>query len=439
MRSLATTLSSAGWQVSGSDESAVDRWPSPNGESPIRSYVGHRVEQVPVDADLVIYSSAVPPTNCERRAAQLAGIPELSYAEVLGRLQLGRTGIGVSGTHGKSTTSAMLTSILVAAGVDPTAVFGAVPLGATSGGRCGAGEHVIVEACEYRRNFLQLNCQAAIVLNLEWDHCETFGDLSSVEVAFSQFAARLPADGVLVVNDDCSKALSARGEISARMVTFGESAAADWRGEPLEVEQGRYRFRITHHGARLTDIAIKVPGRHNLHNALAAAALAAELGMPAAAIRHGLESFGGLQRRCQTIGTFGGVTLVDDYAHHPSELRATLEALRQQYPNRRLWCVFQPPQAARTAAMLDEFAASLQNADAVLVAEIFRARESSRSGVSSGDLAARVPRGPAVCEAITEFNELIERLADACSPGDIVVTCGAGDIGKVLHGLRERL
>lgn len=439
MRSLAALLADAGWRISGSDAQPVALPTADHWNLPIRCHAGHSPEQVPATAELVIYSSAVAEQNCERVAARELGIPQFSYPQILGRLQAGRMGIGVAGTHGKSTTTAMLANILITAGADPTVVLGAVPLGAASGARLGAGEFALVEACEFQRNFLQLNCQAALVLNVEWDHCETYPQLGEVFDAFASFAGRLPADGLLVVNQDCPVARRLCRDAPARCVTFGATPTAGWHAASVGIYRGAYRFRIVAGTRVLTEVCLRLPGRHNLHNALGAAALAAELGMPATAIRRGLEHFNGLQRRCQALGTYAGVTLVDDYAHHPTEIRATLAAIRGQYPGRRLWCVFQPHQAVRTIAMLDEFAVSLQNADAVLVADIYRARESEPCGISSQDLAARIARGPRIREAILNHNELVERLAAAVAPGDIVVACGAGDIGKVLHGLRERL
>lgn len=439
MRSLAVVLAAAGWRVSGSD--AADPL-ADHSQSAYVAWHGHDAAHVPLDACALVYSSAIPDDNCERLAARRLGIPELSYPQMLGRLQSsrsGRIGVAVAGTHGKSTTCAMLTSILAAAGADPTAVFGAAPLGEACGGRFGAGSHVVVEACEYQRNFLQLAPQAAVVLNLEWDHCETYPQLVDVQRAFAQFARRLPRDGLLLVHHDCSAARRACLGARANLITFGESPAATWRAIELEGRQGQYRFRLAYRDVPFVDVALQVPGRHNVQNALAAAALAFELGMPAAAIRRGLSEFPGIERRCQTVGTFAGVTLVDDYAHHPTELRATLATVAEQYPGRRVWCVFQPHQAARTAALLDELALSLHNADAVLVADIYRARESGDAPVTSDDLARRVPPGPRVCEAIHGHGPLVDRLAAECQPGDVVVTCGAGDIGKVLDGLRERL
>jgi len=438
MSSLATVLESAGWSISGSDLAAGPAAIHNGGVDSIQRLAGHAAEHVPVDADLVVHSSAIPATNPERAAARRLGIPELSYPEVLGRLQRGRMGLGVAGTHGKSTTTAMLTEILAAAGADPTAIFGAVPRGAHSGGRLGAGPHVLVEACEYQRNFLELACEAAIFLNVEWDHCETYRDADAVQAAFAQLARQLPRGGILVCNEDCPRARAAGRFTPARRVSFGTTLDAAWRAIPLGIRSGRFRARIVHRSQSLVEIALAVPGRHNLLNALAAAALAAELGTPATAIRQGLEAFPGLQRRCQTLGTFGGITLVDDYAHHPTELCATIAALRAQYPGRRICCVFQPHQAARTAALLDGFARSLHNADAVFVADIYRAREAAPPGITSAELVARIPPGPQDREAIPDFKHLIERLVGVCTPGDVVVACGAGDIGKVLHGLRER-
>lgn len=440
MQSLAAVMVASGWSLTGSDLAAESLSLEPDScvDSP-RYYHGHAASQLPADADLLVYSSAVPESNCERRAAQARGIPELSYAQMLGRLQAGVVGVAIAGTHGKSTTTAMVTSILVEAGADPTAIFGATPLGAACGPRRGAGEHVVVEACEYRRHFLELDPRVAAVLNIQWDHCDTYADLAAVRRAFGQFASLVPSDGALVINRDCANARAACLDSGAPLTTFGVLAGADWLGGGLRPVRGCYHFQVWRRGRRVTEVALRVPGLHNVYNALAAAAVAGELGVSSVAIRRGLERFAGLHRRCETLGTFGGVTLVDDYAHHPGAIRATLAALRQRYPGRRLWCVFQPHQALRTAALLDEFADSLHNADAVLVAEIYRAREGETDvAVSSADLAGRIGPGPGVAAALPTQQAIADRLSVDCRAGDVVVTCGAGDIGKVLHELCQR-
>ena len=419
MSALARVLMDWGWQITGSDASAA----------------GHAADNVPADAELLIHSDAVGEGNPEVREAARRGIPVLSYFEALGRLSAGRRTLAVAGTHGKSTTAAMLGAILVEARLDPTVVVGAVPVGATSGGRAGCGAWMVVEACEYRANFLKLRPEAAAILNVEPDHFDFYRSRGQLDRAFADLAGGLPASGLLVAGRDSPRARAAASVAGCRVETFGMEGRADWSAGTIDAERGYYGFELTRGGRTLGEVRLRVAGRHNVLNALAAAALASYAGVAGEAILRGLGRFQGLQRRLQERGAWRGVALVDDYAHHPTEVRAAIQAVREMYAGRRLWCVFQPHQASRTKALLDELAASLDNTDMTLVAEIFRAREPQEgpAEVSAADLAERVRRRGRCVGAIHSMEEIAGHLRARLRPGDVLLVMGAGDIGR-LHG-----
>ncbi len=454
MRSLAQVLSQRGWRLTASDSGLLA--PQVLAGSGVRIRPGHSPRNVPLDAELVIHSDALEPANCELRRAKRLGIPAITYPQALAGLMSPDAaeqvtaapprGVAIAGTHGKSTATAMAATILIQAGLDPTVVLGAVPHGWASGGRDGQGDLVLVEACEYRENFLQLEPSFAVVLGIEPDHFDCYETDADVTAAFERFVERLPADAMLLANFDCRatrevchRALARQS--ACRLVTFGVDEAATWRAVDLVCDRGCYRFRIEVAGEHFATVRLSVPGRHNVTNALAAAALAAELGMPGPVVRDALENFSGIERRLETVGTFGGVTLVDDYAHHPSAVTATLAALRECHPAGRLFAVFEPHQASRMIRCFEPFARSLLAADRVLVTEVFTAREQPTGGESSlaVDLAARVRQLGGSAVAWERFEDVVEQLAAEARPGDTVVTLGAGDIRKVRHGLVQRL
>ena len=449
MRSLAAVLAGWGWELTGSDLA-----PGPvelGRHTRMTVCRGHAAANVPGDADLVVYSDAIPVDNPETGRAAELGIPALSYFQVLGRLMAGRHGLAVAGTHGKSTTTAMAAEILVRAGLDPTVVFGAAPLGRTGGGRAGRGELMLVEACEYRANFLHLQPQTAVILGIEPDHFDCYRTAGELEEAFGRFARSVPREGLLLAQNGCAATRRVPAGAACRVETFGFKSGADWQARGLALRRGIYAFDVVRRGQVLCRVHLRVPGRHNVLNALAAAALAWVGGVPPERIGAALGGFRGLHRRLELVGAWRGVTLVDDYAHHPTEVTATLQTLRRMFPGRRVWCVFQPHQVSRTERLLDELAESLQNADRVLVAEIFRAREGPpRDGdVTAADLARRVrevsaapsgrPAGAAVEVPEVHATEDITRLLETrLAPGDVLVTMGAGDIRRICDGLIDR-
>lgn len=439
MQALAEVMLGQGWRLTGSDLAPQDLgWLSAAG---VPVYAGHCEEHLPANADLVVYSEAVGPENAERRRAAQRGLRQLSYPAMLGELMAGRTGLAVAGTHGKSTTTALAGEILREANLGPTVVGGAAPLGRNTGGCCGRGRHVLVEACEYRSNFLHLAPQAAVLLGIEHDHFDCFDSLAKVEQAFLQFTQRVSADGLILAHTGCPAALRVAQQSDRSVVTFGLGPDADWRAVELRSFRGRYAFWIERRGRRVAEVKLAIPGVHNVVNALAAAALAGEMGATAGAIERGLMRLAGLRRRLETRGRWSEIVLLDDYAHHPTEVAASLRAVRERLPGRRVWCVFQPHQASRTRALLDEFAASLHNADRVAVAEIYRAREApgEYGDVTAAELAERVRRRGRPTLDVHGAEQIVERVHAALAPGDVLITMGAGDIRKVGDAFVGRL
>jgi len=431
MRSLAEVLLGLGWKLSGSDL-ACDLH-AELASAGVRVQRGHAAAHLPRATDLVIRSDAIRADNPELRRAVELGIPTLSYFEMIGRLMSGRRGLAVAGTHGKSTTTAMAAEILVSAGCDPTVFCGAAPLGRFSGGRAGRSELVLAEACEYRANFLHLHPQMAVILGIEPDHFDCYDSADRLRHAFAQFAASVPEYGLVLARDDCPATRRATAALGCRTETFGFGAEAVWSARHLQERGGRYSFEVFRDGRSICVVRLGVPGRHNVLNALAATALTAACGVNPEQIARRLSHFGGLCRRLELVGWSRGVAVLDDYAHHPTEVAATVETVRQMLPGRRLWCVFQPHQVCRTEHLLDELALSLQNVDRVLVADIFRAREPGpRSGeVTSADLARQIRRLGGDVTPVHTTREIIQLLETRLVPGDVLITVGAGDIRKV--------
>jgi UDP-N-acetylmuramate--alanine ligase len=437
MRALARVLLENGWRLSGSDLTIAAN--DPLATAGIRCFAGHAAEQVCNDVDCVIHSSAIADVNPELGRARYLGIPIVSYAEMLGLLMRGRCGLAVAGTHGKSTTTAMAAEILLAAGCDPTVICGATWCDGRECGRAGKGNAVLVEACEFRQNFLNLRPRDAVILNMELDHFDCYDSIDEIESAFSCFAASLPADGRLIVPFANQPLRRVIASAVCRSESFGLQEGSDWMAADVRSSRGQYGFDLVHGGKDLGRVELSVFGEHNVLNALAAAALSASCGVSPAKIIEGLSQFSGLQRRLEPLGTVGGVTFWDDYAHHPTAILATLRAVREASPGARVWCLFQPHQALRTARLLDELALSLQNAERVLIADIFRAREGppQPGEIVAADLAARTR---ALGQDVPELHaslDIQQFLQTRLAPGDVLVVMGAGDIGRIAHGLMD--
>ncbi len=441
MKALAELLDGMGLRVTGSDlqpDSLVIETMRKRG---LRVHQGHDDSFVPNDIDLLVYSPAVRETNPERLLATRLSIPQFSYSQMLGKLMQSRTGVAISGTHGKSTTTAMTSTILDDAGMSPSAVVGAELCGRGVSGWAGNGKHFVVESCEYQRSFLDLSPSYAAILGIELDHVDCYADLTALESVFSEFAESVDAEGTLLVNGNCATALAAARATTAEVVSFGLEQHVDWWASDIRTSDAGTRFRIFYHGDFFTELLLPLPGTHNVANALAAAAMSHHLGVGPREIKDSLEQFQGIRRRFESVGSWRGVTLIDDYAHHPTAVRATLTAARQRFQSRRIWCAFQPHQVSRTRALIDEFAKSFELADETLVVPVYTAREAGAiSAVEmSRELVARITENGQKVRYLPSLDRVIATLEDDARPGDVVITMGAGDINRVQHEFNRRL
>ena len=394
---------------------------------------GHRAENVG-EVQLVIVSSAVPPDNPEIAEARRRGIPVVKRDWVLERMTRGRTTIAVAGSHGKTTIAAMLALILTEAGLDPTFIVGGILQNLGTNARAGRGEPFVIEADEYDRTFLGLRPRIAVVTNIEMDHPDCYPRLDDMVEAFREFLGLVPEDGCVVGCGDEARVRGVLGELvgahRVHVITYGLGEGADWRAVGIRPnELGGHEFVALHDGRGVGEFGLGIPGVHNVQNALAALAVAHRMGLNLARVGETLRGFRGVQRRFEVKGEAGGVTVVDDYAHHPTQIRTTLAAARERYPGRALWVVFQPHTYSRTRALLDDFAASFADADHVVVTGIYAAREFDDLGVSAADIVARMAH-PDV-RHIADLRDAAGYVIHRLQPGDVLLTLGAGDVWKV--------
>ncbi|MCX7682856.1 MAG: UDP-N-acetylmuramate--L-alanine ligase [Anaerolineae bacterium] len=440
LSAIARVLMERGFEVSGSDL-ALSPAAQALAQDGVRVSVGHRPENVD-GADLVVASSAVPATNVEVAAARAAGIPVIKRPELLAQMMSGYQGIAVAGTKGKTTTTAMIATILLAAGCDPTFIVGGVIAGPERNARAGRGPHFVIEADEYDRTFLSLTPCVAVVTNVEHDHPDCYPTFAEFRAAFEAFVGLIPPAGLLVAgwDDPTARQLGEeRRAGGATTVFYGLGKGAEWRAEDIRPNfAGGVDFLATRNGQVAGLIRLRLPGAHNALNAVAALAVADFLGVPMHLAQSALTSFQGVRRRFEIKGTLNNITVVDDYAHHPSAIRATLQAARERFPGRALWAVWQPHTYSRTLALLEQFARAFDLADHVIVLPIYPARESDTLGIRSADVVARMEHRDARCAESIE--EAVVWLGTEVQPGDVVLTLSAGDgnrVGELLLNVLE--
>ncbi len=431
MSGLAEVLLKKGFTVSGSDahESELADRLAKLGAS---VFYGQCAENIIPGIDAVVYTAAVHPDNPEYMAAAAAHLPMLSRAELLGQIMRNyHTAIAVAGTHGKTTTTSMLSTVLMAADTDPTVSVGGILPEIGGNIRVGKSGMFLTEACEYTNSFLSFHPTVGIILNIEEDHLDFFKDLADIRSSFSRFAALLPKDGLLVINGEIEKPEEICSGASARVVSYGLGGTETYTAEDISFNRtGCASFAVLRKGRRLGAVTLSIPGLHNVSNALAAIAAASELGIGFAEITKGLADFHGTDRRFQYKGSVNGVTIIDDYAHHPTEITATLKTA-ELCPRRELWCVFQPHTYSRTKALLPAFAQALAHADHVVLADIYPARETDDLGISSRTLQAEIQKLGKTCEYFPSFGEIEKFLLKNCMHGDLLITMGAGDVLKI--------
>jgi UDP-N-acetylmuramate--alanine ligase len=435
MSGIAEILLTMGYTVSGSDlrRSAVTERLVGMGA---RVFEGHAAANA-AGSDVVVTSSAVSPTNPEVLEARSRKVPVIQRAEMLAELMRLKYGIAVAGMHGKTTTTSMIASVLAAGGLDPTVVVGGRVNALGSNARLGNSQYLVAEADESDRSFLKLSPVLAVVTNLDREHMDCYRDMADVETAFVEFMDRVPFYGASVACVDNPLLRAVLPRVRRRLYTYGESADADFRVRVLAKNgAGLSRFEVTYDGVVLGPFALHVPGRHNVMNAAAAVAIGVQLGVAPEQIIAGLDGFRGVDRRFQVKGTVRGVTVVDDYGHHPTEIVATLRAARECGYGRVL-VLFQPHRYTRTRDLMNEFIASFGDADCVEVLDIYAASEEPIAGVTARGLVESIGR-PAV-EYAASIEEGIEALVRKSREGDVILTLGAGNVSHAAGAILERL
>ena len=386
--------------------------------------------------DLVVRTAAAPDENAELVAARSLGIETSFYAHLLGEVMAERFGVAVAGTHGKTSTSSMLAYALLRCGLDPSFVVGGTSPQLGGGSRSGAGEAFVAEACEYNRSFLNLSPTVAVVTNIEADHLDTYpGGIDEIVDAFRDFAARLPAHGALVINGDCPHSARLRKTADVAVQRVGKTLGCEWTLVPAGLSNGCPVGHLLHEGKQAATLRLSVPGQHNLMNAAMSVAAATLAGADVKQAADAVSDFRGVDRRQTLVGTIRkpAVTVVDDYGHHPTEIRMTLAALRDRYSPKRLICVFQPHQASRTRHLLDDFATSFAAADLVFLPDIYSVRDTidDQRFVNSGQLADRIRAAGGHAEHVPTFDKVADRVKAELRDGDLVVTMGAGNVWQV--------
>lgn len=428
---IAQILQSQGFTISGSDNNETDTLEAERRQG-MQVMLGQRPENI-AGADLIVYTAAIMEDNPELIAARQSGLPLLERAEMLGLLtQRYSDCICVSGTHGKTTTTALLTHILYLAGVDPTAVIGGKLSTIGGSGRAGQSSVMTCEACEFEDHFLRLSSDISIILNVDADHLEYFGSLENIIKSFHQFARQTTR--TLIVNGDDRNTLQAVQGVEKEIITFGLESKNDYYARDIQQKGGvRSVFTLMHRGEALGQVELNIPGRHNVLNTLAAIVGALQVGVPVEeAIRH-TASFHGAGRRFEVLGQVNGVTIADDYAHHPAELEVTLQAARQM-DFRQVWAVHQPFTYSRTKLLLEDFARVLSQADHVVLSEIMGAREKNTYHIYARDLAEKIEG----CVWFPTFEEMADYVLTHAQPGDLVITLGCGDVNKCAHMMLTR-
>ena len=435
MSGLAEILLAEGFTISGSDmrRSALTDMLEGKG---VHIFYRQSAENLTDDIDLVVYTAAIHKDNPEFAAIAKKGLPSLTRAQLLGQIMRNyKTPIAISGTHGKTTTTSMVSEILLQAQADPTLSIGGILRSIGGNIRVGKSDYFVTEACEYTNSFLSFFPKIGLILNVEEDHLDFFRDIHEIHASFHKFAALLPADGLLIINKEIEGLDVILEGLSCRVITYGSTPDADYYYTDLQFHESACPTFLLHDLAGNTQsISLSVPGEHNVSNAVAAIALADALFIDRSCTVSALSAFHGTDRRFEYKGVIGGVTIIDDYAHHPTEITATLQAA-QNYPHKTLWCVFQPHTYTRTKAFLPEFAKALSLADKVVLADIYAARETDTLGISSRTLQAEIEKLGKTCYYFPSFDEIENFLLENCTEGDLLITMGAGDVVKIGENL----
>lgn len=432
MSALAEIMISRGFTVTGSDtqESDITKHLINLGAT---IYYGQKSENVSPDTEVLIYTAAVKQDNPELIAAKSMNIPLLTRAEFLGQIMLNYPmAIGVSGTHGKTTTTSMLSQILLEAKTDPTILVGGIMPAIKGNTRIGHSDKLITEACEYTNSFLSFQPNMAIILNVAADHLDFFKDLDDIRHSFRKFAELVPEDGALIINSDIDNLNYFTDGLKCKIITVGsDSARSIYSATNITYDEyARGSYDLVVNGEIKTHVTLNVTGEHNIYNSLASIAAAHFMNISDKDILAGLKAYGGTDRRFQLKGKLGNITIIDDYAHHPDEIRATINTAKH-YPHKKMWVVFQPHTYTRTKALLPEFADALKEADTVILADIYAAREKNTLGISSKDVMKELEKSGGNVFYFPSFSEIENFLLENCSDNDLLITMGAGDVVKI--------
>lgn len=432
MSGLAEILLSKGFRVSGSDTTKSELTVHLEAAGAEISYV-QQASNITDDIDLTIYTAAIKDTDPELMASRNRNIPTIPRAELVGLIMKSyKHAIGVSGTHGKTSTTSMISHILLADDADPTIMVGGILNSIGGNLRIGHSHTMITEACEYTNSFLSFFPTTAVILNVCEDHMDFFKDIDDIRKSFKKFAELVPSDGTVVIGSDIDNISYFTDDLKCKVITFGsKESGADVTAENISYDElARASFDLINNGNVLTHIDLQVTGHHNILNALAAAATALSMGISVASVKKGLESFAGTVRRFEKKGELNGITIIDDYAHHPDEIRATLSTA-QHYPHNDMWCVFQPHTYTRTKAFFHDFAEALSLADKVVFADIYAAREKNTIGISSKDLCDEMKKMGKEAYYFPSFEEIEKFLLKNCKKGDLLITMGAGNVVNI--------
>lgn len=439
MSGLAEILIKEGFKITGSDMKASEITNQLSDMGALIN-IGQRAGNITDDIDLVIYTAAIHEDNEEFAAVVEKNIPMLTRAQLLGQIMSNyKYSVAVSGTHGKTTTTSMLSYILLEGDLDPTISVGGM-IDAIGGNiRVGSSEYFVTEACEYTNSFHAFNPQISIILNVDADHLDFFSGIEEIAASFHTFATKTPDSGLVVVNGDMDYYDTVTKDLTCRIVTFGEKETNKYSASNIRFDSfGHPTYTLLIDGKEITDITLNVFGRHNVYNSLSAIAVAQELGISMAAVKTGLLACKGADRRFQYKGTIlNNVKVMDDYAHHPTEIAATLAAAKNTDYN-ELWCVFQPHTYTRTYALLDDFANALKVCDHVIVADIYAAREKDNGLVSSRDLADKIAALGTDAFYLPTFDDIENYILKNCKKNDLLITMGAGNVDSIGNELIKK-
>lgn len=430
---VAEIMLSLGYHISGSDNNDTETFRKIEKEG-AKVYLGQVKENITDDVELVIYTNAILKGNEELEYAK-ANLPTFERAEILGAIsRIFSNCIGICGTHGKTTVSSMTTQVLLEAGLDPSAVIGGRLPVIDAYGRYGNSQNFVCESCEFNNTFLHMNADTAVVLNIDEDHLDFFKNLENIKKSFREFCEKTTKT-IIYNGDDENTVDMLRGIEGKHLISFGKNNNCEWTAKNIDVPGGfTSEYDVFHNGKFIAHVILSVPGSHNILNSLAAFVAAYISGADSESICRGLKAFKGAGRRFELMGTYKGITIVDDYAHHPAEIKVTLDAaMKMGY--KRVWAVHQPFTYSRTAKLLDDFAKVLQIADKCVVSEIMGSREINEIGIKATDLSCKIPN----CIQIDKLEDIADYLAENCQDGDMVITLGCGDVYKVSRMLVKKL